>query len=81
MLVVDPVCRMIISKENSEYTSKHKGIKYYFCAPSCKREFDEQPEESLRLYRLLSGVSVHQTEENCTAIEKVVSQVLTSSAK
>lgn len=60
MLAVDPVCRMIISKEDAEFTSKHKGIKYYFCAPSCKEEFDEHPEESLRLYRLLSGISVQQ---------------------
>ncbi len=53
-MAVDIVCRMIISKERARFTSKHKAIKYYFCAAPCKQEFDKHPEESLRLYRLLS---------------------------
>jgi YHS domain-containing protein len=38
--VVDVVCKMKIDKRTAEFTSKYRGTMYYFCALSCKKEFD-----------------------------------------
>jgi len=43
--VVDVVCKMKIDKNTAEFTSEYKGITYYFCALSCKKEFDKDPEK------------------------------------
>jgi Cu+-exporting ATPase len=42
--VVDPVCGMEIARESAAATAKHKGRTYYFCAPSCRDEFERSPE-------------------------------------
>jgi PKD repeat protein len=36
---------MDIDKKTAEFTSEYKGTTYYFCALSCKQEFDENPEK------------------------------------
>ena len=41
----DPVCKMDVDESKAKYTSERKGKKYYFCAPGCKRAFDENPEK------------------------------------
>jgi FOG: PKD repeat len=41
--VVDPVCKMKISKSTAKFTSKYKGKTYYFCSSSCKKKFDANP--------------------------------------
>ena len=43
--VIDVVCKMEIDKRTAEFTSEYKGMTYYFCALSCKQEFDENPEK------------------------------------
>ena len=43
--VVDVVCKMKIDKRTAEFTSKYRGTMYYFCALSCKKEFDTNPEK------------------------------------
>jgi Cu+-exporting ATPase len=43
--VEDPVCGMQISAEDAVATSEYEGETYYFCAPGCKRRFDENPEQ------------------------------------
>jgi YHS domain-containing protein len=43
----DPVCGMEVNEERADYTSEYKGKKYYFCAPGCKKHFDENPEKFL----------------------------------
>jgi YHS domain-containing protein len=43
--VVDVVCKMEIDKNTAEFTSEYKGTTYYFCALSCKQEFDGNPEK------------------------------------
>ena len=45
---IDPVCRMVVEKANpGGGTSAYQGITYYFCAPGCRRAFDEDQEKHL----------------------------------
>ncbi len=43
--VKDPVCEMKVDKEKPAATSNYKGKTYYFCAPGCKKKFDQAPEK------------------------------------
>lgn len=45
--VRDVVCGMMVDSENAEFQSEHEGETYYFCAPGCKKAFDENPEKYL----------------------------------
>jgi YHS domain-containing protein len=40
MVVKDPVCDMDVETETATLKSVYEGQTYYFCAPGCKREFD-----------------------------------------
>lgn len=40
----DPICGMSVD-EHSQFSSEFKGVKYYFCAKSCKEKFDSTPEK------------------------------------
>jgi len=44
----DPVCGMEVVPEKAAATSSYKGVTYYFCARSCKEEFDREPEKYLQ---------------------------------
>ena len=39
----DPVCGMTIDEKTAAGRSEYEGTVYYFCAPICKRKFDEEP--------------------------------------
>lgn len=41
----DPVCGMKVKKKEAAATSEYEGQTYYFCAPGCKKEFDQNPEQ------------------------------------
>lgn len=43
----DPVCHMEVDEKTAQYKSEYKGKTYYFCAPGCKKAFDENPEKYL----------------------------------
>ena len=44
-MVIDPVCKMQIDENKAAGKSDYNGKTYYFCAPSCKRKFDENPQQ------------------------------------
>jgi YHS domain-containing protein len=45
---VDPICKMDVDTENpSGGQSEYQGTSYYFCAPGCKKAFDQDPEKYL----------------------------------
>jgi YHS domain-containing protein len=44
---VDPVCGMLVTKENAACSYDHKGKTYYFCAASCKDQFAAEPNKYL----------------------------------
>lgn len=39
----DLICGMEVDEKSAKWTSDHKGKKYYFCAPGCKKKFDQDP--------------------------------------
>ena len=46
-MAIDPVCKMTVDEKTAKFKSEYKGNKYYFCAPGCKKAFDETPEKFL----------------------------------
>jgi len=46
-MVQDPVCKMIIEKEEAKATVEYKDEIYYFCSTECKEEFLKNPEKYL----------------------------------
>ena len=46
-MAMDLVCGMEVDEATAQWKSEYKGTTYYFCAPGCKRAFDENPEKYL----------------------------------
>ncbi|MEE8330050.1 MAG: heavy metal translocating P-type ATPase [Thermodesulfovibrionia bacterium] len=44
----DPVCKMNVDENRAAATSVYNGKTYYFCALSCKQDFDKDPAEFLK---------------------------------
>jgi Cu+-exporting ATPase len=47
-MVKDPVCGMTIEEKDAVGTSAYKGSIYYFCALSCKQDFDKNPSQYIK---------------------------------
>lgn len=45
---IDPVCKMEVDEKAAQFKSEYKGNTYYFCAPGCKKAFNENPEKYLK---------------------------------
>ena len=45
VMAKDPVCSMDVNPKEAAGRSEYKGVTYYFCGPSCKKAFDENPEK------------------------------------
>ena len=43
MMAIDPVCKMDVDVKTAKFKTEHKGETYYFCAPGCKKAFEENP--------------------------------------
>ena len=43
----DVVCGMEVDEATAEWKTEYKGETYYFCAPGCKRAFENDPEKYL----------------------------------
>jgi YHS domain-containing protein len=41
---IDPVCLMDVDPATTRHSLDYGGRTYYFCAPSCKRAFQRDPE-------------------------------------
>jgi YHS domain-containing protein len=44
-MVQDPVCKMIIEKEEAKGKVEYNGEIYYFCSVECKKEFLKSPDK------------------------------------
>ena len=44
-MAIDPICRMKVDEKSAQYKSEYMGKTYYFCAPGCKKVFDEDPKK------------------------------------
>ena len=47
-MAIDPVCMMEVGEKTAKFKSEYKGKTYYFCAPGCRKEFDDNPEKYIR---------------------------------
>jgi YHS domain-containing protein len=47
-MAIDPVCHMTVDENKAAGKSDYKGKTYYFCAPVCKKKFDENPEKYVK---------------------------------
>jgi YHS domain-containing protein len=47
-MVIDPVCKMKVNEKNAKFKSEYQEKNYYFCAPGCKKAFDNNPEKYLK---------------------------------
>ena len=43
-MVKDLVCGMEVNEKTAKWKTVYKGKTYYFCAPGCKKSFEEEPE-------------------------------------
>ena len=41
----DPVCGMDVDPQKAAGQSEYQGQTYHFCAPGCKRQFDQNPQQ------------------------------------
>ena len=47
-MAIDPVCKMEVEENNpAGGTTEYQGRTYYFCAPGCRRVFENEPEKYL----------------------------------
>ena len=44
-MLKDPICKMEVDENSAKFTSEFEGKTYYFCAPGCKKAFDESPDK------------------------------------
>ena len=42
-MAIDPVCKMEVDEKTAAAKSEYNGKTYYFCAPGCKKSFDQDP--------------------------------------
>ena len=47
-MATDPVCKMTIDESKAAGKSDYLGKTYYFCAPGCKKKFDENPSQYVK---------------------------------
>jgi len=52
---LDPVCGMTVDVAAAKLTSDYKGKTIYFCAPGCKRAFDQAPEKYVAIPQPLTN--------------------------
>ncbi len=55
VVVKDPVCGMVFVKEDAAGQTLYNGETYYFCAPSCKKSFDSDPQKYLASFNDVHG--------------------------
>jgi YHS domain-containing protein len=44
-MATDPVCKMVIEESKAAATTTYQGKTYYFCAPGCKKAFEQDPQK------------------------------------
>ncbi len=53
-MAMDLVCNMEVDEATAQWTTEYNGQTYYFCAPGCKKSFDDDPE------KYVSGSGSHE---------------------
>lgn len=53
----DLICGMEVNESTAKYKTVHMGKTYYFCAPGCKKTFENNP------MKYIGGNSEHSTHQ------------------
>ena len=48
-MAIDPVCYADVDEETATQKTIYKGETYYFCTPSCRKKFEENPGKYTKL--------------------------------
>jgi len=48
-MAIDPVCYADVDEETATQKTTYKGETYYFCTPSCRKKFEENPGKYTKL--------------------------------
>ncbi len=43
-MAIDPICNMEVDEKTAKYKIFYEGRTYYFCSESCKKDFENNPE-------------------------------------
>ena len=46
-IFIDPVCLMTVAQDKKDFSFTYKMRTYYFCAESCRKTFENNPEKYL----------------------------------
>jgi Cu+-exporting ATPase len=41
--VTDPICGMVIDRDQAAAKREYRGTTFYFCSESCRKRFDAEP--------------------------------------
>lgn len=41
----DPICGMSVDQKTASHHSVYQGKHYFFCSPSCKEQFEKDPNQ------------------------------------
>lgn len=44
-MAIDPICKMMVNENMTDFKSEYNGKSYYFCCVGCKKSFDSTPEK------------------------------------
>ena len=47
--IMDPVCHMRVDPHKTHLEAAYQGCNYYFCAESCRKAFERDPERFLEI--------------------------------
>jgi len=48
-MAIDPICMMTVDEKTAKFISVYNRKTYYFCAPGCKKTFEANPEQYIRI--------------------------------
>ena len=48
-MVKDPVCGMEVDERTAKFKTENMGKTYYFCAPGCKKAFENNPKKYMKV--------------------------------
>jgi positive regulator of sigma E activity/YHS domain-containing protein len=47
LIAIDPVCKMVVDPQEAAASFVYQNKTYYFCHPSCKASFEQEPDKYL----------------------------------
>lgn len=73
MKVTDPVCGMLIEKEQA-LKAEHSGMTHYFCAEQCKENFLKEPHKYLEGMKVVDPVCGMEIEHKGAGIPHIATR-------